>query len=156
MRVVATNTSDRTPPEFVSHLGRPPELLALAREADVVVNTLPLTPETSGLFDEKAFAAMKPRAFFINVGRGKTVVTDALVKALKEKRLGGAGLDVTEPEPLPADHPLWKLPNVIITPHVAADTDGGSTMRWQVVRENLRRYATGDRMLSVVDVKRGY
>lgn len=156
MRIVATRASNRPAPEFVSHVGPPSELIALAREADVIVNTLPLTPETAGVFDAKVFATMKPRALFINVGRGGTVVTSELVKALTEKRLGGAGLDVTDPEPLPADHPLWHAPNVIITPHVSADSDFGSEHRWQVARENLRRYVAGDRMLSVVDVKRGY
>ena len=156
MRIVATSASGGPATDLVSRIGRPAELASLAREADFVVNTLPLTPETSGLFDAKLFAVMKPRAIFINVGRGKTVNTGDLVKALREKRLGGAGLDVTDPEPLPADHPLWRIPNVIVTPHVAADTDSGATLRWQVVRENLRRYVAGDRMLSVVDVKRGY
>lgn len=156
MRIVATRASNRPAPEFVSHVGPPEELMTLAREADVVVNTLPLTPETAGLFNARMFAAMKPRALFINVGRGGTVVTADLVRALSEKRLGGAGLDVTDPEPLPPDHPLWRMPNVIITPHVSTDSDFGSERHWQVARENLRRYVAGERMLSVVDVKRGY
>jgi phosphoglycerate dehydrogenase-like enzyme len=156
MRIVATRASNRPAPDFVSHVGPPSELIALVREADVIVNTLPLTEETKGVFDAKVFAAMKPRALFINVGRGGTVVTSELVKALNEKRLGGAGLDVTDPEPLPADHPLWHAPNVIITPHVSTDSDIGSERHWQIARENLRRYVAGDRMLSVVDVKRGY
>jgi phosphoglycerate dehydrogenase-like enzyme len=99
---------------------------------------------------------MKPKALFINVGRGATVVTPELARALSEKRLGGAGLDVTDPEPLPADSPLWKMSNVIITPHVSTDSDFGSGRHWQIARENLRRYVAGERMLSVVDVKRGY
>lgn len=156
MRIVATRASDRPAPDFVSHVGPPSELTALAREADVIVNTLPLTEETRGVFDAKVFAAMKPSALFINVGRGGTVVTSELVKSLNEKRLGGAGLDVTDPEPLPAGHPLWHAPNVIITPHVSTDSDLGSERHWQIARENLRRYVAGERMLSVVDVKRGY
>jgi phosphoglycerate dehydrogenase-like enzyme len=140
----------------VSRVGKPSELVSLVRQADVIVDTLPLTAETAGVFDEKVFAAMKPRALFINVGRGKTVVTSALVKALQERRLGGAGLDVTDPEPLPADHPLWRIPNVVITPHVSTESDIGDERHWQVARENLRRYVAGDRMLSVVDVKKGY
>jgi phosphoglycerate dehydrogenase-like enzyme len=78
------------------------------------------------------------------------------VNALKQGRLGGAGLDVTDPEPLPQDHPLWHLPNVIITPHVSATSDLSAAPRWEIACENLRRYAAGERMLSVVDVKRGY
>jgi phosphoglycerate dehydrogenase-like enzyme len=99
---------------------------------------------------------MKPKALFINVGRGSTVVTAELVRALSDKRLGGAGLDVTDPEPLPADSPLWKMSNVIITPHVSTDSDFGSERHWLIARENLRRYVAGEPMLSVVDVKRGY
>ncbi|HSD74640.1 MAG TPA: D-2-hydroxyacid dehydrogenase [Steroidobacteraceae bacterium] len=156
MRIVATRASNRPAPEFVSHVGPPEELIALLREADVVVNALPLTHETTGVFDARAFAAMKPKALFINVGRGGTVVTAELARALSEKRLGGAGLDVTDPEPLPADHPLWRMPNVIITPHVSTDSDFGSGRHWQIARENLRRYVAGEPMLSVVDVKRGY
>lgn len=156
MRIVATRASNRPAADFVSHVGSPAELITLARDADVIVNTLPLTDETVGLFDARMFAAMKPRALFINVGRGGTVVTAELVKALTEKRLGGAGLDVTDPEPLPPDHPLWHAPNVIITPHVSSDSDIGSERHWQIARENLRRYVAGERMLSVVDVRRGY
>jgi phosphoglycerate dehydrogenase-like enzyme len=156
MRIVATRASNRPAPEFVSHVGPPEELIALLREADVVVNALPLTHDTTGVFDARAFAAMKPKALFINVGRGGTVVTAELVRALTEKRLGGAGLDVTDPEPLPADHPLWRMPNVIITPHVSTDSDFGSGRHWQIARENLRRYVAGEPMLSVVDVRRGY
>lgn len=156
MRVTATRASGRTGPDFVSYVGLPEELRKLAAEADVVVNTAPLTRETTGIFDAAFFAGMKPSAYFINVARGRSVVTDALVEALRERRIAGAGLDVTEPEPLPRDHPLWKLPNVIITPHVANDSDLGFGAQLEVVAENLRRYAAGERMLSVVDVARGY
>ena len=99
---------------------------------------------------------MKPSAYFINVARGGSVDTDALVAALKNRQIAGAGLDVTDPEPLPADHPLWDAPNVIITPHVANDSDLGFDAQVAVTRENLRRYIAGERMLSVVDVARGY
>jgi phosphoglycerate dehydrogenase-like enzyme len=99
---------------------------------------------------------MKPTAYFINVGRGKSVVTDDLMAALLEGRIAGAGLDVTEPEPLPSDHPLWHQPNVIITPHISAGSDLRSERLWIVMRENLRRYVAGERMLSVVDIDRGY
>jgi phosphoglycerate dehydrogenase-like enzyme len=79
-----------------------------------------------------------------------------LVAALRSGRLAGAGLDVTDPEPLPPDSPLWKMSNVIITPHVSADSDLGEEARFAILRENLRRYVAGERLLSVVDVKRGY
>jgi phosphoglycerate dehydrogenase-like enzyme len=156
MRVIATRASGRTGPDYVSYVGLPDELHKLASEADVVVNTAPLTPQTTGIFDAAFFERMKPTAYFINVARGGSVVTAALIEALKEKKIAGAGLDVTDPEPLPADHPLWSAPNVIITPHVANDSDLGFDAQLAVITENLRRYAAGERMLSVVDVGRGY
>src|SRR3954465_7145840 len=111
MKVVATRASGRTGPDFVSYVGLPDELPKLASEADFVVNTAPLTPQDTGIFDAAFFAKMKPTAYFINVARGKSVVTSALVEALNSKKIAGAGLDVTDPEPLPSDHPLWKAPN---------------------------------------------
>lgn len=156
MEVVAVRNSSREGPSYVARVGLPGELLELARGADVVVNTVPLTDATRGLFDSGFFAAMRRGAQFINVGRGASVVTQDLVAALRSGQVGGAGLDVTEPEPLPSGHPLWRLPNVIITPHVSARSDLGNESRWAVARENLRRYAAGERMLSVVDVERGY
>ena len=156
MNVIATRNSPREKPAYVSEQGLPGDLAAFAARADVIVNALPLTPETKGVFDRKIFDAAKRGALFINVGRGGTVVTADLVAALEDGRIGGAGLDVTDPEPLPPDHPLWKAPNVLITPHVAAGTDLGEEPRWLVARENLRRFATGGKLLSEVDVKRGY
>ena len=156
MRVVATRASGREGPAFVSYVGLPDELGKLAAEADVVVNTAPLTPTTTGMFDAKFFAAVKPGAFFVNVGRGGSVVQPELIAALRSGRLGGAGLDVTDPEPLPPDSPLWQLPNVILTPHVSANSDVDEGLRFTVAAENLRRYVAGEKMLSVVDVARGY
>ena len=156
MKVVATRASGRTGPEFVSYVGLPDELPKLASEADFVVNTAPLTLQTTGIFDAAFFAKMKPTAYFINVARGRSVVTSALIDALNSKKIAGAGLDVTDPEPLPPDHPLWKAANVIITPHVANDSDLGYDAQVKVVQENLRRYLAGERMLSVVDVQKGY
>jgi phosphoglycerate dehydrogenase-like enzyme len=156
MKVTATRASGREGPPFVSYVGLPDELHALAREADFVVNTLPLTGQTRGLFDAKTFAVMKPGAIFVNVGRGGSVVQDDLVAALRNGQLAGAGLDVTDPEPLPAGHPLYSLSNVILTPHVAADSDLGNAARWAIVRENLRRYAAGEAMLSEVALETGY
>ena len=156
MRVVATRNSSREGPAFVAHVGLPDELHTLAAQADVVVNATPLTPETTGLFDHRFFGTMKPGAYFINVGRGKSVVTADLIEALNTEPLGGAALDVTDPEPLPPNHPLWTAKNIIITPHISASSDEQMGRYWLVVRENLRRYVNGERMLSVVDLKRGY
>jgi phosphoglycerate dehydrogenase-like enzyme len=156
MRVLATRRSSRSGPDFVDYVGLSDELGDLIGEADVVVTALPLTPETTGMFDAEFFAAMKPTAYFINVGRGRSVITDDLMKALEAGELAGAGLDVTDPEPLPATHPLWRLSNVIITPHVASSSVQAVERLQAVVRENLRRYVAGEPMLSVVDVSRGY
>jgi phosphoglycerate dehydrogenase-like enzyme len=156
MRVTATRASGREGPPFVSYVGLPDELGRLAAEADFVVNTVPLTAATTGMFDAKFFAAVKRGAFFVNVGRGRSVVQDELIAALRDGRLGGAGLDVTDPEPLPADSPLWQLPNVILTPHVSAQSDVDDAARFAIAAENLRRYVAGERLLSVVDVAKGY
>jgi phosphoglycerate dehydrogenase-like enzyme len=156
MRVIATRNSRREGPEFVEYVGLADELMGLVPQADAIVNVTPLTPATTGLFDAAFFKAMKPTAYFINIGRGRSVVTDDLVAAIKDGELAGAGLDVTDPEPLPTDHELWTLPRVIITPHVSASSDKSSDRRWILVKENLRRYIAGEPMLSVVDLERGY
>jgi phosphoglycerate dehydrogenase-like enzyme len=156
MRVTATRASGREGPEFVSYVGLPDELHKLAADADFIVNTTPLTPQTTGIFNAAFFAAAKPGAYFFNVGRGGSVVEADLVAALESGRIAGAGLDVTEPEPLPATSALWKMQNVIITPHVSSDSDLGLDARVAVIRENLRRYVAGERMLSEVDLGKGY
>lgn len=156
MRVTATRNSSREGPDFVAYVGLPDELHKLAAEADVVVNALPLTEQTTDLFDRELFAAVKRGAIYINVGRGKTTVTNELIAALESGQLYGAGLDVTDPEPLPAESPLWQLPNVIITPHVAA-TGGDSRQRAALIAvENLRRYVAGEALLNPVDMEAGY
>lgn len=156
MTVIAIRNSGLDGPSYVAEVGLPDKLLPFAARADVIVSTLPLTAETKGLMNKAFFDAVKRGALFVNVGRGSTVVTGDLVSALADGRLGGAGLDVTDPEPLPADHPLWRAPNVIITPHVAASLESNEGPRWIIARENLRRYVRGDKLLSEVDLKKGY
>jgi phosphoglycerate dehydrogenase-like enzyme len=156
MKVIATRASSKEGPDYVSYVGLSDELPTLIGQADVVVSALPLVPATTRLFDAKMFARMKKTAYFINVGRGGSVVTDDLVAALNNGTIAGAGLDVTEPEPLPKDHPLWKAKNIIITPHMSAQSDLGQIGRQLILREQLRRFAAGDKLLSVVDVKKGY
>ncbi len=156
MRVIATRGSSREGPDFVDYVGLPDELPKLAREADIIANALPLTPQTTGIIDKAFFDAAKPGAIYLNVGRGKTTVTADLIAALQSGKLFGAGLDVTDPEPLPADNPLWRLPNVIITPHVSA-AGADSPQRTMVIAvENLRRYVAGEPLLNVVDLRKGY
>jgi phosphoglycerate dehydrogenase-like enzyme len=156
MRVIATRRSSREGPEFVDRVGLGSELLTLAAQAQAVVNALPLTDETRGLFDAGFFRTLPQGAIFISVGRGASTVTADLVAALESGRLYGAGLDVTDPEPLPVDSPLWQMPNVIITPHVSAS--GGDSQRRgaAIAVENLRRYVAGEPLLNPVDMAAGY
>jgi phosphoglycerate dehydrogenase-like enzyme len=156
MKVIATRNSSREGPSYVSKVGLADELPAMIGEADVVVAALPLVPATTNLFDARMFARMKKSAFFINVGRGGSVVTDDLVAALNSGTIAGAGLDVTAPEPLPKDHALWKAKNIIITPHMSAQSDLGQGARAMIYREQVRRFASGDKLLSVVDFSKGY
>ncbi len=156
VRVVAVDPKATERPKFVHHLGRPTELKRLLATADAVVNCAPLTQETDKLFGSDLFAAMKPSAFYIAVSRGKLTDTDALLYALKNKQIAGAALDVTDPEPLPPGHELWKLPNVIITPHVASRSEPRDERMWLLYRENLRRFVAGEPLLAVVDKQKGY
>jgi len=156
MRVVATRASGREGPDFVSYVGLPDELPKLAKDADFIVNCLPLTPETTGIYNKEFFAAMKRGAYFVSIGRGRSTVTADLVAALAQGTIAGAGLDVVDPEPLPPDSPLWKAPHLIITPHIAPNTALANETRYAVLVENLRRYVAGEPMLSVVDITRGY
>jgi phosphoglycerate dehydrogenase-like enzyme len=156
MNVVATRVGGAGKPDFVSYVGQPDELLKLARTADVIISAVPLTRETTGLYDARFFATLKPSAFFINIARGGSVVTDALMAALNEGRLAGAGLDVVDPEPLPPSHPLWKSPRILFTPHISGRSDLPGDARWTIAVENLRRYMAGEKMLNVVDLERGF
>jgi len=156
MRVTAIRNSSRNGPRYVAYVGLPEELHALAGKADVVANALPLTAETTGLFDAAFFNALKPGAIFISVGRGKSTVTADLIKALESGRLYGAGLDVTDPEPLPAESPLWQMDNVIITPHVSGTGAPNIRRTALIAVENLRRYIAGEPLINVVDMRAGY
>ena len=156
MRVIATRATAQARPSFVQYVGTPQELPKLLADADVIVNAAPLTPATRGLFNAELFSHAKPGAIFINVGRGGTVVTADLLGALISHRLAGAGLDVVDPEPLPKDDALWSAPNLILTPHVAGTAAGLDAMLLRLAKENLRRYTAGERMLSEVDIARGY
>ncbi|GIO10553.1 3-phosphoglycerate dehydrogenase [Cohnella xylanilytica] len=126
-------------------------------ESDVVVNILPDTPETRRLFDADRFAKMKPGALFVNIGRGASVDTDALLEALRSGRLAGSGLDVVDPEPLPEDHPLWNEDNVILTPHIGGNTDSYKERLAELFIANLRAYLeTGRPDRNVVDYRLRY
>ncbi len=132
------------------------DLHGAVTDADVIILALALTPETEGIINETVLAAMPDDAWLVNVARGKHVDTDALVAALSEGRLGGAALDVTEPEPLPDGHPLWALDNAIISPHVGNTPEMGIKLLWARVRENVERRSHDQELLGLVDVDLGY
>ncbi|MBK9178486.1 MAG: hydroxyacid dehydrogenase [Acidimicrobiales bacterium] len=124
--------------------------------ADLVVVALALTPETDGIIGAAELRLMERHAWLVNVARGRHVVTHALVDALRDERIGGAGLDVTEPEPLPDDHPLWTLPTCVITPHVGNTPEMAVPLLAQRITANVRRFAAGDELLGPVDPHLGY
>ena len=147
MELLATANSPPTRAE----LHPPGALDSLLRRADCVVLTIPHTPATEGLMDRARFRRMKPGAFFINIGRGMTTRLDDLVGALKAGEIGGAALDVFEQEPLPAEHPLWTLPNVLITPHTAGFGPHLDERRYEIILANARAMLAGTPLRNVVD-----
>jgi D-2-hydroxyacid dehydrogenase (NADP+) len=148
--------TDHEAPGFVSRMWPVEELHQALAGADHVVNSLPMTPATAGLFDAAAFAAMKPGAYLYNVGRGGTVDQEAMIEALRSGHLAGAGLDVTDPEPLPPDSPLWDMEQVIITSH----TSGASPRYWEraseLIADNIDRWLAGEPLRNQVDLNHGY
>jgi phosphoglycerate dehydrogenase-like enzyme len=156
MRVLATDAKPLPKPEYVAELHDPAWLMEMVPQVDVLMSAAPLTNETKLLFNEKVFSAMKPNSYFINMSRGGLVDQEALVKALKEKRIRGAGLDVTTPEPLPAEHPLWTCPNIVITPHNSTVAPARRVRAIALVCENVRRYSHGLPLMNVVDKIKGY
>ena len=130
--------------------------IEMLEDRDVIFNFLPASPATLGIFDRRAFAAMKREALFINVGRGSTVETSALVDALKSGAIAGAGIDTVEPEPLPEDHPLWSMNNVVISPHIAGVSPARKERNERDFLENLGRYIRGEALRNVVDPIAGY
>jgi phosphoglycerate dehydrogenase-like enzyme len=125
-------------------------------DADAIFLALALTPETQGFFGHRQLAAMASHAWLVNVARGGHVVTDDLVVALRERIIGGAGLDVTDPEPLPSGHPLWSLPNCLITPHTANTAEMAQPLLTARIRENVRRYVAGEPLVGAVNPDLGY
>jgi phosphoglycerate dehydrogenase-like enzyme len=131
-------------------------LAGAAGWADYVVDALPATAATRHVFDASVFGSMRRSARFINVGRGTTVVEDALTEALREERIGGAALDVFDREPLPPDSPFWELSNTIVSPHMSGDFEGWLAAVVQLFVENLRRFVAGRPLMNVVDKREGY
>jgi len=131
--------------DSVDHFLGPEELLQVMREVDYFISVVPSTPETQKMVGTKELSAMKSTAFFINIGRGETVDEEALVHVLRTQKIAGAALDVFCTEPLPKDHPLWGMKNVIITPHVGGKCDIYSDQALPIFEENLRRFLQGER-----------
>lgn len=156
MRVLSTDAKPLPKPEFVAELHDPTWLMEMVPQVDVLMSAAPLTKQTKGMFNEQVFRKMKASAYFINVSRGGLVDQDALVSALKENRIRGAGLDVTTPEPLPADHPLWTCPNLVITPHNSGQAPIRQVRLMALISENVRRYSNGLPLMNVVDKVKGY
>ncbi len=149
------DTGKPLPPDYDRML--PPEKLHEAlSEADYIFSTLPFTEKTRHILDRAAFAAVKPGAILVNIGRGGTIDHEALLEALQDGRLAGAGLDVTEPEPLPEGHPLWKAPNVIITPHCSAWSDATDKRRYDTFLRNLDLFLKGEPLPGRIDFEAGY
>jgi phosphoglycerate dehydrogenase-like enzyme len=157
MRVIAVREHvEKGRPDGVEAVYPPSELNQVLRESDFVVVAAPLIPATEKLMNTERFAAMKSGAYLINVGRGPQVDEAALVDALRTKRIAGAGLDVFDREPLPADSPLWDLENLLITPHTAGLTEKLWHRHYEHFSSNLRRYLAGEPLQYVVDKHKGY
>jgi phosphoglycerate dehydrogenase-like enzyme len=156
MRVLGVDPKDIPYSPVVDSVVKPDRLDEVMPQADVVFVAAPLTQESRGMIGPRQFELMKKGAYFIAVSRGGLYQTPALVKALDSGHLGGAGLDVTDPEPLPKGHALWKFENVVITPHVAGQSDLMPKRRIELFKENIRRFAEGKPMLNVVDKQKGY
>ncbi len=156
MRVLAVDPVQATAPTGIAALWRLDRLPDLLGESDFVVIAAPHTPETAKMFRRAQFRQMKPSAYLINIGRGAIVDLGDLVAALRAAELGGAGLDVYETEPLPSDHPLWRMPNVILTPHVAGNSPRIAERHLAVLLDNVRRFARGESLATVVDKRRWF
>jgi phosphoglycerate dehydrogenase-like enzyme len=155
MRLLAVDPQAERPEE-IERLWQPEALDELLAASDFVIVTAPHTPETAGWFGRRQFQRMRESAIFINVGRGAIVRLDELVAALRAGEIAGAALDVFEIEPLPSEHPLWKLPNVILTPHVAGQAVRVPPRHLQVVVDNVRRFVRGELLANVVDKRRWF
>src|SRR5919198_4124196 len=151
MKVLGVDARRRDAPAGVAELHGPDALDALLPRADFVILTVPHTPATEGFMNRARFQKMKRTAFFINIGRGKTTRLDDLVATLRAGEIAGAGLDVFEQEPLPAEHPLWTTPGVLITPHTAGFGPYLDERRFEILLDNARRFVAGQPLRNVVD-----
>jgi phosphoglycerate dehydrogenase-like enzyme len=156
MTVIGVDPEDKPFLPFLQRVVKPDEFDDVIPQADVVFLSVPDTPKSHKMMGRHEFELMKKNSYFIAVSRGGIYDMNGLVKALDEKRLAGAGVDVTDPEPLPKEHALWKFENVIITPHVAGRSDQDAGRMMGTIKENVRRFVAGKPLINVVDKQKGY
>jgi D-2-hydroxyacid dehydrogenase (NADP+) len=156
MSVIGVDPEDKPFVPFLKQVVKPDQLDDVLPQADVVFISVPDTPKSHKMMGTRQFELMKKNSYFIAVSRGGIYDMNGLVKALDDNRLAGAGVDVTDPEPLPKDHPLWKFNNVVITPHIAGRSDRDAERMVGTIKENLRRFVEGKPLINVVDKKKGY
>ncbi len=156
MTVIGVDPKEFPPRLSFDRMVYPDRLDQVIPEADVVFLCVPHTKDSEGMFGSSQFELMKRGSYFIAVSRGKIYNQAALIKALDSNRLAGAGLDVTDPEPLPKGNALWKFDNVIITPHVATQGESGTPLRMKLYKENIARFAAGEQLRNVVDMVKEY
>jgi phosphoglycerate dehydrogenase-like enzyme len=156
MAVTGVDPEDKPFQPYLAKVVKPDRLDEVIPQADVVFVSAPDTRESHKMMGAREFELMKKNSYFIAVSRGGLYDMNALVRALDEKRLAGAGVDVTDPEPLPKGHPLWNFPNVMITPHVAGRSDHDRERMSGTAKENLKRFVSGKPLINVVDKQKGY
>ena len=160
MHIIGIDPRVLMAPDSVDELVTPDEYEKVIGKGDFIIVTMPHTPKNESFFNLDVFSLMKPSAYFINIGRGKTTDLDDLVSAIELGKIAGAGLDVYDTEPLPKNHKLWSLSNVILTPHVAAKEDGAggdvNERKFKILLENARRFAKGERLINIVDKSMWY
>jgi phosphoglycerate dehydrogenase-like enzyme len=156
MTIIGVDPKDSPPPSSIKQMVKPMQMDSVLPLADAVFVTAPETEATKGMFGATQFRAMKKGAYFIIVSRGTLYSMDALVEALASRHLAGAGLDVTDPEPLPDTHPIWRFYNVVITPHIAGASDAALTRVLDLLLENIRRFSVNQALMNVIDKDKGY
>ncbi len=156
MNVIGVDPQDYPFNPFIKRMVKPDQLDEVVPEADVVFISAPDSPGSHKEFGTREFELMKKDSYFIAVSRGGVYEMNGLVKALDEKRLAGAGVDVMDPEPLPKGHPLWGFSNAIITPHIAGRSDRDNARMISTIKENIKRFVDGKPLINVVDKQRGF
>ena len=156
MSTIGVDPKEFPPRQSFDRMVYPDRLDDVVPEADVVFLCVPHTKESEGMFGAGRFEKLKRGSYFIALSRGKIYSQAGLIKALDSKRLAGAGVDVTDPEPLPKGNPLWKFDNIVITPHVATQGNLGTPLRIELYKDNIARFAAGEQLRNVVDKQKGY